>query len=204
MPCGEPFRFSHLPREIAAASPEEQQALLERNARDIEDFISDWPCAGDDVAAFLFAPDMGGTVNSEDFEPAFEIIAETGGDFSVAGNVITVPSQGLYVWRKCIYWWTYPSLSGGSDGVSYGGWYSEVACSGSYTDNLSLTPFTKNGSSPAGFRYFTNAGIVGAYPTVTVLGGPQFYSYASVSGTTTWDMYFTLAKVSSLQDTVPT
>lgn len=158
---------------------------------------------GFDDAAILYAEDLGGTVNSEDFNPDFTIAAQTGG-FSNVGNIITVPTAGLYVWRMFLYWWNYPTLSGGSDGISYGGWYHEVNGSGTYGGScMSLTPFTKRGSSPAGFRYFTPSGISLANMTLEVIGGPQFYSYASVSGTSTWDMYFSLARVSSLTESGP-
>ena len=111
------------------------------------------------------------------------------------------PEAGLYVWRQAFYWWNYASVTGGTDGVCYGGWYSEVTGTFSYTQNLSYTPFFKSGSSPAALRYHFTSGIVGINHVgdgIEVYGGPQVDDPAVLSGDAAFDMYFTIAKVSSL------
>lgn len=200
MPCAEPFRYDHLEREIAEADEVAAIALRERNARQLEDFISDWPC-GSNYGAVLYSTGMGNTdvtsPGAGDYDPSFSIYVQTGG-FSVAGNIITVPVPGLYVWRQMFYWNDYPTVGSGTTGMCYGGWYSEVLGSFTYGNNLSFVPFYQDGSSAAPFRYHTNAGIVATTSSVEVLGGPQYTDTSVVSGDTHWDMHFALALVASL------
>lgn len=158
---------------------------------------------GSDVAAILYSENQywsDVTDIAEYPSPDYVISAQTGG-FSATGSIITVPEPGLYVWRQHFYWWNYASVTGGTDGVCYGGWYSEVSGDYPYTISQSYVPFFKSGSSPSAFRYHTAAGIVGTSADVEVLGGPQPDNTTVLTGDATWDTYFTLAKVSSL--TVP-
>lgn len=164
------------------------------------------PFTESDYACIAYCNGMGGVANSENFLPDLTIWKQTGG-FTVPGpGEIRTPVEGMWVWDMHFYWSDFPTLSGGTDGVSYGGWSTEVSSDGAvYTDSLSLTPFTKDGASPCGYRYHRTSGLIstmsGSPPmAIYMSGGPQFYGYASVSGNSFWDVAFTVARVSALTE----